>query len=413
MTRAPRNRVAALSAAACLLLAAPAASLTGRVEGRIVNGTTGAAGRAEVVRLVSLEEGMKPLAAVENVSDTFQFLDVEGEPGSRFLVQTQFAGVNYNKAFGFDESGVNLVEVTVYDTTSLWDDVRITKYQIGLAAETELLRVFKIFEIEVGGTPPRAVIGDPGAFRFYAQPDHLHMHSVSAKFGTMPLNQEPVPIEGGTEFAINFPLRPGKTEIQAAYDVPYREISTVFSEGLLYPVEEMNVLVVPTDLEVTSELLSDRGVDQENGIRFFTGRDLPKGAPVVFRLSGKGIPPGEGHGGEGTGEGESGASVVRVPDRTGDLLFPTLLGVLGPLLAGVAYALTRRPRNVQPGARRAADSEALARREAILERIVALDRRNRDGAISEYDYWQKREALKGELVALLEEMERPGGGGSA
>jgi hypothetical protein len=354
---------------------------------------------------------MKPLAVVENVEETFQFLDVEGEPGARFLVQTQFAGVNYNKAFGFAENGVNLVEVTVYDTTSSWDDARVARYQIGLAAETDLLRVFKIFEIEVGGTPPRTVVGDPGAFRYYTQSDHLHMRSVSARHGTMPLTQEPVPIEGGTEFAINFPLRPGQTELQVAYDVPYREIATDFSEALLYPVDEMNVLIVPTDLEVTSELLSDRGIDKENGIRFFTARDLPKGAPVVFRLSGKGMPPGEGHGEEGTAEGGEGGGtkVVRVPDRTDKLLVPALLGVLVPLTAGVVYALTRRPARESRGARRAADPEVLARREAILERIVALDRRNREGEISEYAYWQKREALKGELVALLEEMERPGG----
>jgi len=399
---ASRTTHAAFLVAAALAAAAPgrALALSGRVEGTIVNGTSGGEGRAEVVRLVRLQEGMTPLAALENVSGAFRFADVEGEPGDRFLVQTQWGGVNYNKAFGFAENGVNVVEVTVYDTTSTWDEVRIMRYQIGLAAETELLRVFKIFEVVVGGTPPRTVAGEAARFRFYAQPDHIHLRSVSAKFGTMPLNQEPIPLEGGTEFAIDFPLRPGHTEIQLSYDVPYKTISTVFSEALLYPVEEMNVLIVPSGLEVTSELLADRGVDEANGLRFFTARDLPEAAPVVFRLSGEGLPPGEGHSDDG------GTKVVRVPDRTKALLVPALLGVLAPLGAGVAYALTRRPLAARRDGRRAADPELLAKREAILERIVALDRKNRAGEISEYAYWQKREALKGELVTILEETER-------
>jgi hypothetical protein len=406
MRRAPALASAAAAVALLAAAAAPALAIGGRVEGTIVNGTTGGEGRADVVRLIRLQEGMTPLAALENVGSAFRFPDVEGQPGDRFLLQAQWGGVNYNKAFGFAENGVNVIEVTVYDTTSAWDGVRIMRYQVGLAAETELLRVFKIIEVAVSGSPPRAVAGEAGRFRFYAQPGHLHMRSVSAKFGTMPVNQEPIPLEGGTEFAIDFPLRPGHTEIQLSYDLPYKSTSTVFSEALLYPVEEMNVLIVPSNLEVTSEILSDRGVDEQNGLRFFTARDLPEAAPVVFRLSGEGLPPGEGHGGEGGEGGEGGGEtkVVRVPDRTASLLAPALAGVLAPLVAGVVYALSRRPRAARRDGRRAADPALLAKREAILERIVALDGKNRAGEISEYAYWQKREALKGELVALLEEM---------
>ncbi|HVH05520.1 MAG TPA: hypothetical protein VNE71_05930, partial [Myxococcota bacterium] len=81
-----------------------------------------------------------------------------------------------------------------------------------------------------------------------------------------------------------------------------------------------------------------------------------------------------------------------------------------------AIVITRPPAEQARAAagRRASDPEALARRESILDRIVALDAKHRAGEISEYAYWQKREALKTTLVELLEESgrARPGGAGS-
>jgi hypothetical protein len=277
-----------------------------------------------------------------------------------------------------------------------------------------MLRVFKVLEIDVGGTPPRTVVGEPGAFRFYTQPGLLHIGSVNAQSGSLPLTIEPVALEGGREYAVPYPLRPGRTEIQVQYDVTYDKLGTVFSEALIYPVEEMNVLVVPQTLDVVSELLADRGIDQQNGIRMFSGRDLPPGAPVVFRLSGEGTAA---SGGAQGGDGAAAPKVIRVPNPTQRLLVPTILGVFGALLLLMGFALTRRPAHAGPRARVASDEAALERREAILDRIVALDERHRTGEISEYAYWQKREALKAQLVEIAEETERrarpaPAGAGS-
>lgn len=398
---------AALALASVAAAPAPGRALEGRIDGTIVNGTRGGPGRADAIQLLRHEGGMETVAEVENVESTFTLPSVVGESGERFLLRATHDGVSYSRSFAFSETGVNVIEIAVYDTTSAATGVHVARYQVGLAAEPEVLRVFKVFEVTTGGTPPRTVVGRPGAFRFRVQAGLLRVRSASAQYGTIPINQDPIPLEGEGGYAIDFPLRPGVTEIHVAYDLPYREVGTLFSEALLYPVSEMNVLIVPTSLEVTSELLADRGIDEHDGIRVFSGRDLPAQTPIVFRLAGEGSARAdEEHASEEGRQSGDGTKVVRVPNRTSRLILPALAGILGPLAAALAFSLARRPARAGAGARRAAAPALLAAREAILDRIVSLDRRYRAAEISEYAYWQKREALKGELVELIERIER-------
>jgi hypothetical protein len=114
-----------------------------------------------------------------------------------------------------------------------------------------------------------------------------------------------------------------------------------------------------------------------------------------------------GGGDRGEGRGDRAGRVVHVPNRMTQYRWVTIGGVLATLFLGLAYALTRPPAATGRGAApRASDPALLAEREAILDRIVALDARHRAGEISEYAYWQKREALKGDLVLLMEEAVR-------
>jgi hypothetical protein len=416
--------VAALAATSAPSGAARA--LEARIEGTIENATAGGPGDAEYVRLLRLKEGMEPLAVLENVSGSFLFSGVAAEAGDPLLVQAASGGVTYSKQVTLDASGAGAVSIVVYDTTSSWNDVRVARYQIGLAVETEMLRVFKVIEVMVEGHPPRAVVGEPGAFRFPVQAGLLQMGVATAQHASLPLTVEPIALEGSREYAISYPLRPGKTEFQIQYDLKYNAVGTVFSEALPYAVEEMNALVVPESIAITSELLADQGIDAHNNIHLFSGRDIPAGVPVVLRLSGEGAPSASrsaqggmgADGGASAGSGDAGGAgrVVRVPNRMTSLRVITIAGVLVTLGLGTAFALTRPP--AEPGraaaGRRASDPAALARRESILDRIVALDAKHRAGEISEYAYWQKREALKATLVELLEESgrARPGGAGS-
>jgi len=433
VARVARARPLAIAIALAAALAwaaspAPARALEARIDGTLENATSGGPGHADYIRLLQLKTGMDQIAVMEDVTGSFQFSGLSGEVGDPYLLQVSSGSVNYNEQIALDATGVAAVNIAIFDTTSSLDDVRVVKYQIGLAVETELLRVFKVAEIMVEGSPPRAVVIEPGAFRFPVQPGLVKMGVATAQYATMPLAVEPVPVGNAGEYAISYPLRPGKTEIQIQYDLEYDKAGTVFSEVLSHTVEEINALVVPESIVVVSEVLSDRGLDPQNGIHLFSARDIPAGTTVVLRLSGEGAPGsphaaadepaetedapaemggGRVRGGDASNPHGGGDRVVKVPNRMNSLRVPAIAGVLGTLLLGAAYALTRPAGGGAGGSdRRASDPALLARREQILDRIVALDAKHRAGEISEYAYWQKREALKDVLVEIIEEAGR-------
>ncbi len=410
------------AALAAGLAPSAARAIEARIDGTLENATSGGPAHADYIRLLRLKTGMEQIAVIEDVTGSFQFSGITGEVDDPYLVQVSSGSVNYNERVILDATGVASLNIAVYDTTSSLQDVRVVKYQIGLAVETNLLRVFKVAEIMVDGNPPRAVVVEPGAFRFRVQPGLVKMGVATAQYGTMPLTVEPVPLGDGSEYAISYPLRPGKTEIQIQYDLEYDKAGTIFSEVLAYTVEEINALVVPESIVVASDILSDRGLDPQNGIHLFSARDIPAGTAVVMRLSGEGAPasrhagmddeePGAdaGMGGERSGgrSGGGGERVLRVPNRMNSLRIPAIAGLLATLLLGAAYALTRPATAGGDGSgQRTSDPAFLARREQILDRIVALDAKHRAGEISEYAYWQKREALKDLLVEIIEEAAR-------
>lgn len=432
ISNARRSAVLLLAAIlACAALARPARAIEARIDGTLENATRGGPGHADYIRLLQLKTGMDQIAVMEDVTGSFQFSGLTGEVGDPYLLQVSEGSVNYNQQIALDASGAAAVTIAIFDTTSSLDDVRVVKYQIGLAVETNLLRVFKVAEIMVEGSPPRAVVVEPGAFRFSVQPGLVKMGVATAQYATMPLTVEPVPLGDGNEYAISYPLRPGKTEIQVQYDLEYDKAGTLFSEALSHTVEEINALIVPESIAVVPEIFVDRGLDPQNGIHMFSARDVPAGTTVALRLSGEGA-PGSPHAAEDEPEPDAGAGasemggarvrggdrdasnphseggrVVRVPNRTNSLRVPVIAGILGTLLLGAAYALTRPAPGGGAGAdRRASDPALLARREQILDRIVALDAKHRAGEISEYAYWQKREALKDLLVEIFEEADR-------
>ncbi|MFN0152002.1 MAG: hypothetical protein ACKVU1_14980 [bacterium] len=415
-----------IAAIAAALAPAGARAIEARIDGTLENATSGGPAHADYVRLLRLKTGMEQIAVIEDVTGSFQFSGITGEINDPYLVQVSSGSVNYNESVTLDATGIASLNIAVYDTTSSLADVRVVKYQIGLAVESQLLRVFKVAEIMVEGDPPRAVVIEPGAFRFPVQSALVKMGTATAQYATMPLSVDPVRVGDGSEYAISYPLRPGKTELQIQYDLEYDEAGTVFSEAIAYAVDEINALVVPESIAVVSDVLSDRGLDPQNGIHLFSGLDIPAGTAITLRLSGKGASAsphpemdegaGEGAGAEGGMGGErsrgrsggGGDRVVHVPNRMNSIRTPVIAGVLGTLLLGAAYALTRpATAGGEAGSgQRTSDPVFLARREQILDRIVALDAKHRAGEISEYAYWQKREALKDLLVEIIEEAAR-------
>lgn len=306
---------ALLAAAAPFALGATPAASAGPVRVTLRNGTTGAAGRADLVTLYRLGAGMEPVASVENPvgealleapEDTGP--DASGGPRP-YLAQATYAGVNYNQPIRLAPDGSAAVTVTVYDGFDRWDEQRIglTTWRalyrrLPPGDRPDALRADHIFVIENRSDPPRTFVGDTETLRFRLPPETalLGVPTVSATGATgVPVPQSPFAVSAadapGNDYAIRTAFKPGETEIVLSYEVRYPDERHEASLVAPRDSPEVMLLAQPPDIELSLppdaagaaaagwEIL---GPDEEAGLTVARKRGVAAEEPVRMVFSG-------------------------------------------------------------------------------------------------------------------------------
>ena len=349
MKRARPNRSArplagALLAAAAALTPGPTpAASAGPVRVTLRNGTTGGAGRADLVTLYRLGAGMEPVASVENpVGEAVLDAPEETAPGAAggmrppYLAQATYAGVNYNQPVRLNADGSAALTLTVYDGFDRWEEqeISLTTWRAlyrRLPAggdRPDALRADHIFVIENRSDPPRTFVSGTETLRFRLPPESalLGVPSVSATGATgMPVPQSPFPVAAagadGNDYAVRTAFKPGETEIVLSYEVRYAEQR--HEASLVAPRDSPEVMLLAQPPDILLALPADAtgvsaagweilGPDEEAGLTVARKRGVAAGEPVRMVFSGGSRPPAAGTGG-GTGGGAGGAGPFSAP----------------------------------------------------------------------------------------------------
>lgn len=317
------------SAAALLVLAALAAApaLGGPVRVTLVNGTTGEPGRAALLTLYRLGDGMEPVASVEDASGAAVLeAPAEAAPGTLprpYLLQASYAGVNYNRPVRLDADGSAEATLTVYDPFDRWEDggIALTTWRAlyrrlpraaGAAADT--LRADHIFVVENRTAPPRAFASDRETLRFRLPGGDalVGVPSVSATGAAgMPVPQSPFPVEDGAagaagadhdgyaDYAVRTAFKPGETEVVLSYEVAYP--GERHEASLLAPRDTPEVMLLAAPADMTLALPDDfagpaaagwefLGPDPEAGLNVARKTGVRAGEPVRMVFSGGAVP---------------------------------------------------------------------------------------------------------------------------
>lgn len=342
MSRLSRLRpfTAALLAAAAVSagpFAANEAAAAGPVRVTLRNGSTGGPGRADLVTLYRLGQGMEPVASVTNpvgeaLLDAPDGASPEAGAAPRpYLAQATYAGVNYNQMIRLDAGGSAAVTLTVYDGFDRWDEQRIglTTWRalyrrLPAAGGPDALRADHIFVVENRSDPPRTFVSDTETLRFRLPPEGalLGVPSVSATGATgMPVPQSPFPVEGGgaagNDYAVRTAFKPGETEIVLSYEVRYPDER--HEASLVAPRASPEVMLLAQPADITLSLPPDAdgaaaagweilGPDEEAGLTVARKRGVAAGEPVRMVFSGGSRPSAA-----GTGSGGGGAGTFSAP----------------------------------------------------------------------------------------------------
>jgi hypothetical protein len=400
-----------------VVVSASAQTLTGKVT----NGTTSKPARGDDVVLLSLGQGMEESGRTQtDAKGNFSIkLDNATSP---HLVRISHQGVSY---YRLTPPGTTSVEVRVYDVAKKVDGVSVTADVMRFQAQGSELQCIQLFAVDNASDPPRTQMSDQ-SFEFYLPNGAQLDQSMAMTAGGQPINSAPVPQKQKNRYAFLFPLRPGETQFQVSYHMPYSGQAS-FDPKTLYGAQHF-VVVLPKTMQFTA----GRGATfqpmqdpRQSDAVVQVASNTTAGQPLAFKISGTGTMLDEsektkGNGSPIGGAQTSGAVAGRVSRPGGGLGPPIdapdplqkyrwyILGGLGiPLVAGAAHIVSRFMRatvtdsaptdvelahtSIAPKAKPEDCSELLLG--ALKEEIFQLEVEHKQRRISQQEYEKAKAAL--------------------
>jgi hypothetical protein len=232
---------ALLAAIFSLALASSAAQT---LTGTVTNGTTGKPAVGDEVLLINLANGMD-VGGSTKVDSNGKFSFKITVPGPH-LIRAIHQGVTYHQ---MAPPGVNTADVNVYDVAPKVTGLSVTADVIRFQADSGTMQGVRLFVVNNTSSPAKTQMNDHN-FEFYL-PAGAKIEQVQARAPNgQPISAEAVPQSEKNRYAINFPLRPGETQFQLEFTLPYSGEIKIDPKPL-YPAAHL-VIVLPKTMQFTA-----------------------------------------------------------------------------------------------------------------------------------------------------------------
>jgi hypothetical protein len=276
---------ALLAAIFSLALASGAAQT---LSGTVTNGTTGKPGVGDEVIIINLANGMDAGGSTKTDSNG-KFSFKVTVPGPH-LIRAVHQGVNYHQ---MAPPGVNTADVNVYDVATKVADLSVTADVIRFQADSGTMQGVRLFVVNNASSPAKTQMNDHN-FEFYL-PAGAKIEQVQARAPNgQPINADAVPDPEKTSeknrYAIAFPLRPGETQFQVEFTLPYSGEIKIDPKPL-YPAAHL-VIVLPKTMQFKAanpssfQSMQDPSQGDSN---VEVAQQTKPGQPLGFTLKGNGV----------------------------------------------------------------------------------------------------------------------------
>ena len=436
---APRGRLSLLVFAVFLSLAASAFAQT--LTGTVTNKTTSKPASGDEVVLLKLGQGMEEAGRTRTDSrGNFSFkLDDTQSP---HLVRAIHQDVTYHR---MAPPGTTSVELDVYDVAKKIDGIEVVADIMRVQVEQGQLEVIRQFAVQNTSKPPRTQMNEHN-LEFYVPAEAKVIEGSAMTEHGNPVNSAPVPESSDkTRYSFIFPLRPGTTQFQVLYQLPYTGSANIDPKSI-YPLQHF-VAILPKSMQFSAapgtnyQSMSD---PQQPDATVQVASNAQSGQTLAFKISGEGVlqarqenagPPGEGGGQQG-GEARPGGGLgppIDAPDPLQKYRWWILGGFALALVVGGVFVAWRQqsgrvspratspameeedeipasprrakpqpaPPQVPPSALAATMSRTSMLLEGLKEEIFQLEVERKQGHISQPDYEKAKAALDQTLERAL------------
>jgi len=284
------------------LASAAAQTLTGTVT----NGTTSKPAVGDEVIIINLANGMD-VAGSTKVDSNGKFSFKLTVPGPH-LIRAVHQGVTYHQ---MAPPGVNTADVQVYDVATKVAALSVTADVIRFQADSSTMQGIRLFVVSNTSSPPKTQMNDHN-FEFYL-PAGAKIEQLQARAPNgQPISADAVPDPEKTSeknrYAIAFPLRPGETQFQVEFTLPYSGEIKIDPKPL-YSAQHL-VIVLPKTMQFKAANPSSFQSMQDptqGDSNVEVAQQTEPGQPLGFTLKGTGVIT------ESPGETASGAAQQQEP----------------------------------------------------------------------------------------------------
>jgi hypothetical protein len=410
-----------------LLLASFAAAQT--LTGTVKNATTGKPAAGDDVVLLKLAQGMEEGGRTKtDAKGQFSFkLDDDKSP---HLVRVIHQEVTYHR---MAPPGTTSVEIEVYDAGKKVEGVAVVADIMRVESQQGKLVVVREFGVQNTSKPPRTQMNERNLE--FNIPDGAQVIPDSATAvteGGNPLKSAPVPEGEKNRYSFIFPLRPGLTRFEVAYQMPYSGSANIDPKSI-YPLDHF-VVMLPKAMQFTAGPASGFKLvsyPQEPDAVVQVASNTKEGENLAFKVAGEGTL-------EGAGGGESGGQTanrpggglgppIDAPDPLQKYRWWILGGFAAVLVIGGIFVASRQQAAARALARQRAGAPAPAGTsqeddyepaeivtthtmparpastllDALKEELFQLEVERRQGTISQSEYENAKSALDHTLDRAL------------
>jgi hypothetical protein len=349
-----------------IFLTISASLFAAEITGTVTNGTTGRPAAGAEVTLLTLTGAMDEVGKTKTDSAGHFSINVP-DPGERHLVRVNHQNVNY---FQSAAPGAGNVDIMIYDSapqvTGIFENARVYRLQ----TEQGQLEVSVTYTLRNESSPPRTRMADE-TYEVELPPGAQLVDATAAGPGGMPVATSPVPTGKQNRYALVFPIRPGQTQFNVSYKIPYTG-SYQFNITPESHLSELGVLL-PKSIKFAGVSRTFSQDSDEAGLAVFYVKDVPAREPVSFSVTGEGIAPREAQGGgvaPGQEAPESNAPAQPAGASSGSLMWVVSV-VLVLALAGGGFWLWRRSSAARPANRGAKPVKSTRNQTAKTLRVTA------------------------------------------
>ncbi len=360
------------------------------ITGVIHMGTPGATLGPVEIALIAPSLGMEEVASTTATDGRFQLTNVQAK-APFFLVRAEYKGVTYNQPLRLTGAPAS-VEFTVFDVSDQWAGVEVSERRL-LRTDGRIFRVDEL--IQVTNTGNRALYKEGGLFRVFLPKGRTGETAISVRAQGQPVQREPVATNDPELFTVDYPIRPGVTQITVNYGLPYPGKQLRYEARLPYDLPRVDLFVQPADVTVTPVAplkVMDRNVERD--LIYVHGEAAKAGSRISVALSG----------GTAVGGGRGQFQVAIEPNRT-QRLIPLVAGGMGVILIAAAFLMGGTPRPAANGVAKG-EKEALRLKESLVAAIAALDDRLAEGSISRRQHQRRRAELLEQLDQTVQHLDR-------